>query len=409
MTFTRCHNKNTSKGEQKMKKKTCILILMCAIMLSGCGKSQSDIYQEELGLTKEEADELADAFAEDSDNSGSQYNEEMTVNFEKSEASTEWSNYTSIDTVIQIDDTIYETGISTDDFIKRLEASDVTYTYEYNPEKLLTDREYETIKIYRDGIEWFEIHASNIYDETTMLAECPISRIILKENTSEYCHFINGTSYDSFIGMTYSDIINSNLLSGYTMTEESKYSSKLQGDAIFIEYKYNNIDTSTLDTTHWTGYYLAPNIYYYFYIDKDTSMVVDMGANISMNAMGEVEWTPISYFSELSEDEKASLVSEAQKLVTDKFICDSIEAVGSCLQEEEKYNPIQFYNFCTVFKLQKSDGTITYVDCELNHLSRKVTGKVGYDDTFVGEEKASYEEVMDFHYLDKNVTDTTLP
>lgn len=392
-----------------MKKKTCMIMLICVVMLGGCGKSQSDIYQEELGLTKEEADELADAFSEDGDTSSNQHIEERNVNFEKSEASAEWDNYTSIDTVIQIDDTIYEAGISTDDFIKRLEASDVTYTYEYNPEKLLTDREYEIIKIYRDGIEWVEIHASNIYDETTMLSECPISKITLKENTSEYCHFINGTSYDSFIGMTYSDIVNSDLFSGYTMTEESKYSPKLKKDVIFITYEYNNIDISTLDTTHWTGYYLAPSIYYYFYIDKNTSMVVDMGANISISSQGEIEGTPISYFSELSDDEKASLVSDAQKLVTDKFMCDSIEVVGSCLQEEEKYNPIQFYNFCTVFKLQKLDGTITYVDCELNHLSRKVTGKVGYDNTFVGEEKGSYEEVMDFHYLDKNITETTLP
>ena len=98
-----------------MKKRILAAVLgIAAVMaVSACGKSEKEqakeYYQEELGLTEEEAEEIAD-FVYSEETTPTEAPEEEVPEEKELEhfpLSSEWKDYSISDGVVQIDDTIY--------------------------------------------------------------------------------------------------------------------------------------------------------------------------------------------------------------------------------------------------------------------------------------------------------------
>lgn len=199
-----------------MKKRilAAVLGIVAVMAVSACGKSEKEqakeYYQEELGLTEEEAEEIADFV----------YNEETTpteapeeevpeeVELEHFPLSPEWKDYTISDGVFQIDDTVYYNHMLVSDFIDRVNASAVDYTYEYNPDKLVTSGHQEQIDFYREDQLWFSIYADHFFlsDGSVVLSDVPVSNISISDKAYEYCYFMDGRSYEELIQMNYNDV-----------------------------------------------------------------------------------------------------------------------------------------------------------------------------------------------------------
>ncbi len=199
-----------------MKKRILAAVLgIAAVMaVSACGKSEKEqakeYYQEELGLTEEEAEEIADFV----------YSEETTPTEAPEEAvpeenelehfplSSEWKDYSISDGVVQIDDTIYYKGMTAEEFMKRVEQSKAGYIYEYNPDKLMTGGDNEIIEFYRDNTLWFTIMVYNGFfcKGSAHMSQCPVKEIIIQDAAYDYCYFIDGHSYEEIMQMTYDDV-----------------------------------------------------------------------------------------------------------------------------------------------------------------------------------------------------------
>ncbi len=245
---------NITKRKDDLMKNTVLLIILgltVISLLSGCGKSEKDLakeyYQEELGLTEEEADEVADFVFSDSEFTGDSDETEEDADIEKElehfPVSPEWKNHDISDYVIQIDDSLYETGILVADFMKIVEASAANYTYEYNPDKLVNKGDGNTvIDVYREGELWFTVETWNFFGGTISLAEIPVKRIVLQDKTYEYCYFIDGRSYEDIMQMKYKDIL-------ALMDNEFVYENFKDVTTTTLKYYYsdNNMDTTTIE------------------------------------------------------------------------------------------------------------------------------------------------------------------
>lgn len=253
-----------------------ILSTAVLMMLTGCGsKSERDqaqeYYQNELELDEKDANELADAFYGDgTSDSQNTTAEETTKEYEHFDADPGWKDISPQDYAIQIDDVLYRVWQSPDEFIKQVEGSSVDYTYEYNPDKLVSGKEYETIYVYRDGEKWIEATAFNFSDETTSLSECMVVdvNVYLVSDAEEYAHFIDGRSYEDIMAMSYSDVkkLSEDIFADYDIID----GNGLSEDQLAIYYnKYN----MTNEITDYMGYAITWDREYGFFIDKETSQV----------------------------------------------------------------------------------------------------------------------------------------
>ena len=238
-------------------------VSFCAISLSGCGKSEkdqaADFYENELGLSEDEADELADA------NLGDGKTEE-TVSAEE--------------TVLAGETVEDVPGVSAADFMAAVESSSIDYTYEYNAGKLATGKDIEKITIYRDGEAWINTSVVNIFDETTALSELPVLRVEVCPAALNYAYFLDGISYNDILAMNYTDLKNyaESRFPEYTFKESSTKVNNIE----CISLQYNGLPDAVLKRTEWTGCSITANMFYTFYIDKNTSQVVKFSMDPSM-------------------------------------------------------------------------------------------------------------------------------
>ncbi len=253
-----------------------ILSTAVLMMLTGCGsKSERDqaqeYYQNELELDEKDANELADAFYGDgTSDSQNTTAEETTKEYEHFDADPGWKDISPQDYAIQIDDVLYRVWQSPDEFIKQVEGSSVDYTYEYNPDKLVSGKTYERIEVYRDGKAWIEATALNFSDETTSLSECMVVdvNVSLVSDAKEYAHFIDGRSYEDIMAMSYSDVkkLSEDIFADYDIIEGNGIN---KGQLTIIYNKFN----ITNEVTDYMGYAITWSHEYHFDIDKETSQV----------------------------------------------------------------------------------------------------------------------------------------
>jgi len=425
-----------------MKKRVVICLLGLVLVLAGCNKAACDMCGEEkkckvyenlllgeMNVCEECADEIQSLGTEGSnifeeENSGYQEQkpDEKVSNGngqekKKFEKLPDWEKYTIADKAIQIEDTMYIPGVSVADFIATVESSSIEYTYEYVPGELMTGNSTKTIVIYRDGEKWFEADACNVFVETVSLSECVVLRIKACSSSFGCCYIMDGRTYEELLTLSYAEVkdLAEEVFPFYELTEEAV--EKNGKDLILLKYDGSK-DGILENAKRLTGYLIKSGFDLCFYVDKTTSQVVDFEYK-HWNWSRWVECPPsvVGYFKDLTEDEYNSLVEETQEQVQNKYACEEVAVVGSCLKQS---GGVSFYDnmaegvllypydLCTVYELKKADGTVSYVNGQINKLLRKVTGEFEYHSIKVGDEKGSVDDVIKKHKLTKDISDTTL-
>lgn len=274
----------------KAIEKRCLFVLLTAlsvscICLGGCGEkgqdgsgnveSRADYYEKELGLDKDEAKELASEVEKELNGSSQDVSESANdgsqVAYEKFPRSAEFDKLTLDLAPIQIDDTVYCDGCTVADFMEKVKSSSVEYTYEYNPDKLISGNGYDTIIFQRDGRDWFYMASTNLTKETKTLSGLMVCEVGLcvYANTEDcrvedYCYFLDGRSGEELWGLSYSQVkeLANTVFAGWTMEEKGffvkdgnkwEYNMKQANGTKFIEIKYTGefLKNITLDPYGW--------------------------------------------------------------------------------------------------------------------------------------------------------------
>lgn len=350
-----------------MKKKLLCVILtgLCMASLIACGKSERDqaaeYYQDELGFSEEEAEELADAFYGDesvqtgnSQDAGSEEEEDTsTVEFERYPADPSWGNYSISDKVIQVDDVMYIVGCSLDEMIQKIENSDVDYTYEYDANAEVHPKTHESLTIYREGQEWVTITYLNLYDEWRPAGESVAVGYELSDMAYEYGYFINGMSYQDILAMRDTDI--EDLFVDY----EKSYSG--------LEYEMDKaVDAE------WTGYDIERTFQYCFEYDRDTYYITKMRINTGTGSTWkEIDYNQVMHqVTDLDCLDEAAMEALKEEAVTvfledywnqQVFHNTSAECIGYYVGSQSSFNGWEF-----IILLKGSDskyyGDIVYIN-----------------------------------------------
>ncbi|MBR6537754.1 MAG: hypothetical protein IKT67_11215 [Lachnospiraceae bacterium] len=425
-------------------------LLVITIGLNGCGKSvcemcgeekQCKVYDsllfEEMELCEECVEEVRTSYLDEKDvltapepskeepvvkeetvkNEDNEIEKKPVQEKKKFDKSIEWGKYIISHQAIQIEDTVYAPGVFVDDFITTVESSEIEYSYDYLPGELVCGKESKTIIVYRDTEKWFEANAINVSDKTIALSECIIDRIKTYEAAQEYCYIMDGRTYDELLSLSYTEVkaLAEEVFPFYELTEETVEANGK--DLILLNYDGSK-DGILVNAKRVTGYLIKSGFNLCFYIDKTTSQVVDFEYK-HWNGSMWVECPPsvVAYFKDMTEDEYNSLVAETQEQVQNKYVCEEVTVVGSCFKQNggwSFYNDMDDgvilypYDLCTVFELKKADGTVSYVNGQINKLVRKITGEMEYHSIEVGDEKGSIDDVVMKHKLTKDISDTTL-
>lgn len=220
-----------------MKKKTVLFIvtlLTVSSVISGCGKKNEQkeaerYYQNELGLTKEEAKSLSEEIAHEKE-----INDKLEKEHEEYEAeqerlekekedilseykiyprNPEWDDITRDDGSIQIDETIITPGMTAREALAKLDKSEVEYEYRYKADndnyepvtdeilnKCLKNKNF-AILLYRNNIKWCSlvIRSCDLYAEENSVEPTPVldsyvAFIYLMDDAIPYCRFFGGIS-----------------------------------------------------------------------------------------------------------------------------------------------------------------------------------------------------------------------
>lgn len=402
---------------RKMKR-VLFLGMMITMMLglTGCGKSEREKKAEQLaedwGMTTEQAEAVMDMFPMETETNSTNKSAEESdkeKEYQHYSAVDEWKDIVIEDLAVQIDDILYRPGTTTKEIMALVDSSAVDYTYDYNADRLLgTDilSNYDKITIYRDGMEWFVIHALNINNEATPLSEAMVTNVLPCDEAKKYCYFLMGISFEEMRGMSYTDV-------KAWVKEIFPEGSEIEEDSSGNNIRINVKQEFLLKKAEEMGLFVKKTAVFSFYIDKDTSNLADFDMGFPSTNYMEM-MTPISLLSELSADEQAQLIQSAQDYVSQNYTCNNMTVVGNCFQVGEQQisfvfdSVLRFYNFCTVFEFVGEDGNKQYIDCELIKVYRNGKGEITFDDYYVGSPLSSVEEVIETHNLRNNISDTNL-
>ncbi len=199
-----------------MRKK--LLAVMTAMVVTGsmigCGANKEQDWQNEInsaiGDDEEFQDfinEVDDYFNDSSDiSAGMDMVESGSENteYEHFDLLAEWSDHRVDEYKIQIDDTIYYMGLTVQEFIDKVEASSVDYTYEYNPDSLVTEEGY--FDVYRDGVRWMTVFYYNYTGDVCSLSKARVTHVDCSKESQPYTYILDGITYDDLCSKTYDEV-----------------------------------------------------------------------------------------------------------------------------------------------------------------------------------------------------------
>ena len=202
---------------------------------------------------------------------------------------------TFYDRAIQIDDIVYalDKNITTTyDFFGFLTKSEVDYTYDYNPNKLLAPYEYDFISIYRDGMEWINITIGNNSSNTISFSDAEVLEINYTENAMYFCRYFDGNiSHEDILNMSYNDAwewicekfygVSYNEYANLTVEEKKDFSDMHENIVVKESFDEDTEDSPIVLTVLWREHIICS-----FMIDRNTSKVCDF----SYNSAGKLVW-----------------------------------------------------------------------------------------------------------------------
>lgn len=380
-----------------------MLILTMAVSLTACGKSKEEKEMEQLaedlGLSKRELKALQEDFGMSEDSGKQEQPQEkketskerearIIAEFKKYDAASEWKDANFEYGAVQIDDTLYIPGGTIDDLMKQVEKSDVKYEFEYNPDKMTEKNAEETIKVYREEIEWFHIDCKNFTEDMISLKDAVVTAIRPTYKAETQVRIIDGRTTEDFIGYTYDevqDLMETVIpLEGWEISESTDYYTDKDGNDVevfvetiySVENSYGEIEYPNPLLLH-TGYDVRSDLSFVFYVSKDTGKVIDVNYNYYSVSIHESEPIEFTSLSEIEDEHWRTLIEECNVYLTEEKDAVSIEGLQVYYGTKDERSDVAL-----AFKLQQSDGTEKYALIEFIQVGEKPSGEVRYIDSY---------------------------
>ena len=203
-----------------MKKQIFRTLILVSLILSlvACGKSKEEKELEEIQKELEaeglgELGELAEAFAEEEKllQKEKELEAEIQSEYKLYDKSSEWDKIENPLLAIQIDDTFYEFGTTVEDVINKIKSSKMNYTLmeDSYTDDMIVDNAIvvggRSIKVQRDGINWFRVYYHNPTDDLLPIKDCIFYNIEPYENALPYT-WVLGISQDELMSIAYDEI-----------------------------------------------------------------------------------------------------------------------------------------------------------------------------------------------------------
>ena len=360
-----------------MKKRCFALILAGIICLTGCGNKEQDqaveSYQN-MGMTKDEAQEVAAAVYGDDTNTKAGTTEESgsaensAEEYKVYDAVPEWDGINPGASYVQIDDVLYPMHFSsTEEFFKLLESSEVVYGgYDsYNSSRMMAHMDKEDITITRDGVPWIEVKVRNKGSELVTMANAEAS-IDVKDAAIPYCRFIDGTSYDEFCKMTYDDLkaYGNGLIEKNPTCTFATNDLTSTGDILPMEFIIGFVSLGEPDSN---GYREVDYGYrhYVFDINKDTGMAQGIKNGVSLTGTysthnAEEDKDYVFLLKDLLPEEKEQVMNIIEENVhsVTEFETIALTEQYFCVDD---YMGSPAPGMGAIVELTKADGSNSYV------------------------------------------------
>ena len=392
-----------------MKKRGLLLLLVLTIAASvmACGKSKEEKeleeFANELGVEVDDLSEFEKALIEEEiayqkekeeKEKLEEQQQESIESFGLFDAVSEWANYKPEDAVIQIDDVFYVPGCTVEEIIQQVEDSAIEYSFEYNPDKLVTSKNKEVIKVMRDGIDWFSIETFNFTAETGSLKNNFVTAIVPTKDAYSCVRILDGRSVDEFIGLPYEEVLKfkgtifnetSWLYAekpGFGRDEEgNSYDTLVEEFTLIYPYVNQQLLRSGFDTQVST--------YYSFIINSNTGVVENVNINFTMTSYQETEVTYYDALSEVKTEDMEAFIQVAEQTMINELGATELEGLKIYLEEYSGSKALFFS-----YKITKADGTEKYAYVELIRAGYKYIGGIGYKNIYWEERDISEGEYV---------------
>ena len=419
-----------------------LLIVSCVLGLIGCGKSEeeqaAEYYEEQLGMSSEEAEELANSFYGEEEET-----EEKEVEFTLYEASDVIQNSNIADGLVQINEVVLkEDGSMTLDkaieaLQKSKEGENFTFVIDnnfYQSDGLVDVGGSKTVTVYRLTQEEYEQEGrESHYELCRIIAYNPTNE--MTENGKLLVVNIEGPLSNDIetpfaCNVFYSGNINMGQYrySGSTYAGQNVNTEKLTYDNI-LEYLENQGFSNPIEediTTDIRGYKIkyVTKLTDDYYVEHDISFAYSMETreitNVGKYAMicNADAFYMIDSFSQLTDEEMQLLMTNAEALFVDSqfyeenWATDYYEKIDFSYTNKELYgcciNRIPFGGQYTyfIYKLTYPDMTEKFVAFRYEGIKKQYNGTLQYGDY---ENKGlidasivvfdSIEELLDYYNL----------
>lgn len=295
------------------------MLLVVSLSLVACNSKEID--KEESNL---KVDDTADKYNQESMDlkdldvpleESTEESEKVTNEKKEYEKSSEWDTVQPKDRAFQVDDILLMPGGSLDDVIAKVETSECSYEYTYNPDKLVEKKDWVKIEVSLNGELRFTVIAYNLYSDTCSAKYCPVVKIKLEESAFPDCRFIDGRSYADILNMSYEDAKSVSALEGLKMFEKSTDSDNIE--ILYQDTFSEKLEWQYISGTEWSGYLISSTMGYKFLVDTNTAKVTDfyldgqdmvsidyrVDKDQSINALSEIDDESLMKFEKLVEEE----------------------------------------------------------------------------------------------------------
>ncbi|MDE6641052.1 MAG: hypothetical protein K2K63_11030 [Acetatifactor sp.] len=194
-----------------MKKKWIVaaILLLTAVLVSACAKEtgNNNKLPDLDNMTDADIEKaLSDFEKQEAAAQQSQQQANPEPQWETYECLPEMLTATPEEAKIQIDDVIYQECylMTMQECMDRLAGSSAEYTYEYNPDKLVSSY-VETVNVFKNGESYFAILATNNSSDTIALKDAKVKQFVVLPIANENVYYMNGMPKNGE-GWTYASV-----------------------------------------------------------------------------------------------------------------------------------------------------------------------------------------------------------
>ena len=358
-----------------MKSRARILFFTLAlgVMITGCKPKEEreradridgikDAVEENFGeeISDEDAEDIAslmDELSGDYDETEA-VTEEQGVKAKEYPADSRWASSSVKDRHIQIDDIFLTPGFPLADIMSEVEASDMNFSYEYNPEKLVAKNSSEDIQIMYQGVEWFTIQAYNPTDDIESLQDTVVVYIRPSDQAKPYIRVADGRTIEEITSMSYTDVLalKDSIYEEYEVDEDKDWDHNLT--ICFRPSLLNHPRELELlpNATSWSGYDITAIENYIYVIDPNENKVIDYDVKrngVMPRLTSGTRITSVSQVGDKEEEFKQGLFEHTYQF---DFEMDSAIRFGELVDTTDSGDEAVGF----VYEAKKTDGSIVY-------------------------------------------------